>query len=59
MAYFNSAIFKHALEHCESFKFVQNIDRANENLVKYQRKKTDDAKFAGCKFIKKLRVITD
>jgi len=59
MAYFNSAIFRYALENCESFKFVQNIDRPNENLVKYHRTKNTDAKFAGFKFIKKLTSITN
>ena len=38
LAYFDSQLFRYALSKCTSFKFIQNVERANENIVRYDRR---------------------
>jgi len=48
LAYFDSALFKYALSKCTSFKFIQNVERANENIVRFDWRENQKERFAGC-----------
>lgn len=56
--YLKSDLFHHVLKTCERFTFIQNIERSNENNIKFDQgddEKETDTKKAGRDLLEALK----